>query len=320
MTQIHTDFLRTVFTVTLNPGLDRKLVIPQLQENVVLRAVESRLDWGGKGFNVSRALQALGVPSTALGFVGGATGQLLERGLADLGIATDFVHIQGETRTNTVIAEAHSGRYIKVNEAGPTVTSAELARLRARLTGLATPGSYWVLAGSLPPGVPSTCYGELIAVLRERGARPVLDTSGEALRLGCAAGPFLVKPNQEEAAELLGRPLLTQADQLETVAYFLEQRVELVALSLGAEGLVLGSRNEVVQAVPPAVSVQTVVGVGDALLAGILWALVRGAPLRDVARWGVAAGTAAAREPGVGVGSRASVETIYRQVRVVTLR
>src|SRR4051812_32113885 len=110
-----------IYTLTLNPGLDRTLTVPSLHDNAVLRATNSRLDWGGKGFNVSRALKAMGEESVALGIVGGFTGQMLTKGLADLGIATDFVHIDAETRTNTVIQEPHSGRYIKVNEAGPIV-------------------------------------------------------------------------------------------------------------------------------------------------------------------------------------------------------
>src|SRR6187401_2018965 len=106
-----------IYTLTLNPGLDRTLTVASLHENAVLRATSSRLDWGGKGFNVSRALRALGEENVALGIVGGFTGEMLAKGLADLGIVTDFVRIAAETRTNTVIEEPYSGRFIKVNEA-----------------------------------------------------------------------------------------------------------------------------------------------------------------------------------------------------------
>lgn len=108
-----------LYTITLNPGLDRTLTVPKLHENSVLRASISRLDWGGKGFNVARALQAMGTKSVAMGLVGGFTGQMLTQGLNQLGISTDFIQIAGESRTNTVIEEAESGRYIKVNEPGP---------------------------------------------------------------------------------------------------------------------------------------------------------------------------------------------------------
>ncbi len=163
----------SIYTLTLNPGLDRTLTVPSLHDNAVLRATTSRVDWGGKGLNVSRALHALGEESLALGIVGGFTGQMLTQGLADLGIATDFVQIAGETRTNTVIEETYngvySGRYIKVNEAGPTVDAAALATLRQRIAVHVVSGSYWALCGSLPPGVPPDFYAELITQIQNEG-------------------------------------------------------------------------------------------------------------------------------------------------------
>ena len=193
-----------IYTVTLNPGLDRTLTVPKLHENAVLRATSSRLDWGGKGFNVTRALQALELESIALGMVGGFTGQMLTQGLEQLGITTDFVQIKGESRTNTVIEEMHSGRYIKVNEIGPPVERADLDALRGRILTRVRAGSYWALCGSLPPGADSTFYADLITLIQSQGAFACLDASGEALHRGIESAPFLVKPNAEEAAEYSG--------------------------------------------------------------------------------------------------------------------
>ena len=307
-------FMPTIYTVTLNPGLDRTLAVPDLHENAVLRATSSRLDWGGKGFNVSRALQALGMDTVALGVVGGFTGQMLTKGLADMGIATDFVQVAGETRTNTVIEEAHSGRYIKVNEAGPTVERAALDRLCDRVVTHLTPNSYWAVCGSLPPGVPADFYAELITLIQGGGGIVALDTSGEALRQGVHAAPFLVKPNAEEATELTGIPIHDDATARRVAEYFMDQGATLVALSLAADGLLLAARERSMHIRPPQVTIQTLVGVGDALLAGILYALHHRLPLPDVARWGVAAGTAAAMTPGVGVGTLADVRALVDQM------
>lgn len=305
-----------IYTVTLNPGLDRTLSVPAIQENSVLRATTSRLDWGGKGFNVTRALQALGVESIALGLVGGFTGQMVAQGLADLDITTDFVQIPGETRTNTVIEETSSGRYIKVNEAGPTIKAASLNALRERIRSHLAPGSYWALCGSLPPGAPPELYAHLIKSIQSSGALACLDASGEALRLGLAAAPFLVKPNAEEAAEMTGIAITDVESAWRAAARFLKLGARCVALSLGAEGLLLTNGEQRILARPPQVKVQTLVGVGDALLAGLLYALHQGLPLPDVARWGVAAGTAAAMTPGVGVGTLAEVSALVDQVRL----
>jgi len=311
-----------IVTVTPNPVLDRTLTVPRILFNEVMRATAVQLDWGGKGFNVSRALKALGMDSVAMGFVGGTTGRMLERGLNELGIATDFVHIAGETRTNIVITEGDAERYIKVNEAGPAVRAEELAAFLDRAREKAHPGDIWVLCGSLPPGVPPDFYAQLIVLLRQRGAKAFLDTSGEPLRRGCAARPYLVKPNLIEAEEATGLKIHGPSGawrsqrSIEAAEFFLRQGIELVALSLGADGLLLASKEGRVWARPPRVRAPNPTGAGDALLAGLIWAMVRGRPLEELARWGVAAGTVAAMREGVSVGTRAEVERLYEKVRV----
>ncbi len=300
-----------IVTVTPNPVLDHTLTVPEIAFDTVTRATAVRDDWGGKGFNVSRVLLALGMESLALGFVGGATGQRLAAGLASLGLPTDFVTIAGETRTNVVIAEANSGRYVKVNEAGPTVTPEEIAQFMDKVRQRAAPGNTWALCGSLPPGVPDDFYAQIIGILQPRGIRVLLDTSGTALRLGAEARPFLVKPNADEAAAFTGHPVETRDDALHAARAFLERGITQVALSLGAGGLLLATNDAAVFATPPNVPVKNVTGAGDALLAGLVYAMERTMPLAEQARWGVAAGTASAMHEGVGVVTRASVKQIY---------
>ena len=312
-----------IVTVTPNPALDRTLTVECMQFNEMTRATASRLDWGGKGFNVSRALRALGAESVAMGFVG-ATGQMLECGLKEEGITTDFVQVAGETRTNTVVTDADGGRYIKVNEVGPMVRAAELATFLNQVRERVRPADLWVLSGSLPPGVPPDFYAQLIGLVQAGGARALLDTSGEPLRLGCAAGPYLVKPNVAEAEEVTGREIHSTADRLAAAKFFLRQGTELAALSLGADGLLLASEQSAVWARPPNVQARNPVGAGDALLAGIAWAVAcpesgrreKEMPLEEMARWGVACGKAAAVREGVSVGTRTEVEALYAQVQI----
>ena len=187
-----------IYTVTLNPAVDRELTVPAIEFDSVLRASDWRVDFGGKGFNVSRMLMALGTPSTALGFVGGRSGELLRDGLESLGIQTDFVWVDGETRTNVSIVDGND-RYVKVNEPGPTISPDDQEKLLAQIRRLAQPGDWWVLAGSLPPGISATIYADIIAILHEAEAKAILDTSGAALEHGCGARPFLAKPNDVEA-------------------------------------------------------------------------------------------------------------------------
>lgn len=308
-----------IVTLTPNPVLDRTLTVPHIELDEVLRATSTRLDWGGKGFNVSRALKALGTESVAVAFAGGGTGQMLEQGLHILGIETDFVSVAGETRTNIVVVDQATGRHIKVNEPGPSISAQEHHELLQRIHRRVQPGDLWVMAGSLPPDLPANFYGEVIELLQGRGARAFLDTSGGPLRLGCAARPALIKPNVAEAQEITGQRIDSPHNALSAASHFLQQGIHIVALSMGAEGLVLATAHEAVWAKPPAVQVSNPTGAGDSLLAGIVWALQQGLPLQDVARWGVAAGTASAMRDGVSVGSHAEVEAIYQQTLISVL-
>lgn len=303
-----------IVTVTLNPALDRTLTVESILFNEVLRAAEVRLDWGGKGFNVSRALKALGAESLAMGFTGGATGQLLAQGLNELGIPTAFTPVIGETRTNVVVIEAATGKHVKVNEAGPVIQPQELDGFLEEVRGKASPGDYWVFSGSLPPGAPRDFYANLIQAAQARGARAVLDASGAAFRLGCSAAPYLIKPNLAEAEEVLGIKIEPESGFQAAVDFFLQQGVQFVALSLGAAGLFLASRQQSVLVRPPSVQISNSVGAGDALLAGLLWAFQRGYDLEQAARWGVACGTAAAMQAGVSVGTYAEVEAVYQSL------
>jgi len=305
-----------IITVTPNPVLDRTLTVPAITFDTMTRATAVRDDWGGKGLNVSRVLTALGVESMALGFAGGATGQRLAVEMAALGIPTDFTPIAGETRINVIIAEVNSARYIKVNEAGPTLQPEEIAQFMDTVRRRAAPGDTWALCGSLPPGVPDDFYAQLIGALKARGVRVLLDTSGAALRLGVDVCPFLVKPNAEEAAAFAGHPVHTHEDALNAARAFLECGVAQVALSLGGDGLLLATRDAAIFAIPPDVPVRNVTGAGDALLAGLAYALERGLPLAEQARWGVAAGTASAMHEGVSIVTRESVEQVYTRTTV----
>jgi 1-phosphofructokinase family hexose kinase len=302
-----------IYTVTLNPALDRELTVPELTFDEVLRASAVRIDVGGKGFNVSRMLAALGAESVALGFAGGRTGEALRAGLTRLGIKSDFVSIAGESRTNVSIVSERGERQIKVNEAGPAISADELALLRKQVRGLARPGDWWVLAGSLPPGVPDTCYAELIADIQAGGAAVALDTSGAALRHGCAARPTLIKPNGREMTELTGQPVDSAVEAL-AAAQALEH-IPYVAISLGATGALLSRAGQGWLASPPTIRERNPIGAGDALLAGMVWRLAQGDEL-EALRWGVACGAATASQAGTTVGTQAQVTQLLPQVQL----
>ncbi len=296
-----------LYTLTPNPSVDRSLVIPEIRFNSVLRSEQVRLDFGGKGFNVSRALHTFGIESTAIAWVGGGSGKMLADGLQRLGIQTDFVWMDEETRTNTMMIEQEGDWHIKVNEPGPSISEDAIKQMFQKVEGYAKKGDIWVLSGSLPPDVSEGFYADLIALLKSRGARVYLDSNGAALEKGSQAGPYLVKPNIAEASKIVGFNIGGVEEAKRAALPFLRMGIEYFALTMGEAGLLMASQYEIVYARPPTIHVRNAAGSGDALLAGMLYAQSRDMPLVDVARWAVATGTASVETEGV---SEISIEGI----------
>jgi len=305
-----------IFTVTLNPAVDREMTVDSIAFDTVLRATDWRVDCGGKGFNVARMLKSLGVASVALGFAAGKSGELLSDKLQALGIETDFVWVAGETRTNVSIVSSENGQYVKVNEPGPTITGTDLAQLAKKIEGRAKTGDWWVLAGSLPPGVPPTYYAELISIIQLAGAKVFLDTSGEALRLNCAAKPLLVKPNDEEAEELTGLPVSTPGEIAAAGAAISAMGPVSAVISLGKRGAALVDNGRAWLASSPEIKAANPIGAGDSMVAGIVWGLSHGDSMQNALCKGIACGAATASRKGTSVGSLEQVNQLLQQVKI----
>ena len=259
-------------------------------------------------------LQSLGTSSVALGFAAGKSGELLDDALRLLGIETDFVWIGGETRTNVSIVSVDHAHHVKVNEPGPTVSETDLAKQLQKVRDLARPDDWWVLAGSLPPGVPPAFYAEIISILQSAGARVFLDTSDEALRQSCAAKPFLVKPNAAEAQELTGLPINTPAEIAAVGAAIQAMGPVNVIISLGKQGALLVDGKGAWLAASPEIVERNPIGAGDSMVAGLVWGLSQGHSMPDALRRGIACGAATASQNGTSVGSLAQVNALLTQV------
>ena len=305
-----------IYTLTLNPAVDRELAVEEIVFDTVLRASEWRVDCGGKGFNVARMLQSLGTSSVALGFAAGKSGELLDDTLQSLGIETDFVWVGGETRTNVSIVSTDHAHHVKVNEPGPTVSETDLAKLVQKVRGLARPDDGWVLAGSLPPGAPPTFYAEIITILQSAGARVFLDTSDEALRQSCPVKPFLVKPNAAEAQELTGLPINTPAEIAAVGAAIQAMGPVNVIISLGKQGALLVNGQKAWLAASPEIVEHNPIGAGDSMVAGLVWGLSQGHSMPEALCRGIACGAATASQGGTAVGSLAQVNELLSQVRL----
>ncbi|WP_045748103.1 1-phosphofructokinase [Actinoplanes rectilineatus] len=290
-----------ILTVTLNPSVDRALELDVLVRGEVLRAGDSHIDPGGKGVNVSRALLANGVRSTAVVPAGGAEGDQLVDMLKAEGVDMLAVPIAGRTRSNITLAEP-DGTVTKINEAGPVLSESEFTQICEAVLTAAGSAEWVVLCGSLPPGLPIEAFTGLCERLVTAGVRVAVDSSGPALRAGVAAGAALVKPNREELAEAVGTELVALGDVLAACDKLREAGAGTVLASLGSEGAVLVDDSGVLIGAAPVSVPRSTVGAGDAMLAGFLGAGANGeAALIEGLAWGAAAvSLPGSRMPGPG--------------------
>ncbi|WP_175410747.1 1-phosphofructokinase [Streptomyces sp. TRM64462] len=285
-----------ILTVTPNPSLDRTYEVPALERGEVLRATGERMDPGGKGVNVSRAVAAAGHRTLAVVPLGGAPGALVADLLAQQGIDVSPVTISGHTRSNIAVAEP-DGTLTKINAPGPSLTHGESEALLAAV-GAHAAGAAWVACcGSLPRGLAPTWYADLVTRAHGHGSRVALDTSGPSLLVALRGRPDVVKPNAEELAEAVGRPLATVGDAVKAAEELRAAGAGAVLASLGVDGQLLVSAAGVWygNATVAAGAVRSNVGAGDASLAGFLAAGGEGPEALAAA---VAHGAAAVQLPG----------------------
>lgn len=287
-----------IYTITLNPALDHYMEVGDLRLDDANRIKTERLYAGGKGIDVSRALRRLGGDSMALGFSGGHNGQILVDMLKQEGVTPYFTPIAQQTRRNILLSNMQRGRQTVLHARGPEVTGAEWQSFLAHLRMLDLRDAYVVLGGSLPRGLPTSAYRQIIAQVQSQGARAILDADGPCLREGLKARPFAVKPNVHELRRAMRRPL-TEEKQILDAAIGLQRRgVSIVLVSRGALGLLVVDESESVRAVPPRVRVRSTIGAGDSTVAGFVFAHSSGKGLEDCVRYATAAGTAATLRPG----------------------
>jgi 1-phosphofructokinase/6-phosphofructokinase 2 len=292
-----------IVTLTPNPSIDRAVLIDALRRGEVHRARSSRIDPGGKGVNVSRALAAQGGSTLAVLPSGGPEGHLLEELLDAAGVHHHPVPVRGSVRMNISVLEP-DGTTTKLNEPGPDLSAAEVEALLTTTLDRAagadgSSGADWVVGcGSLPPGAPSDLYAVLVRRVRERGGHVAIDSSGPPFAAAVAARPHLVKPNHEELAELVEHDLPTLGHVRDAARELVAAGIDVVAVSLGGDGALLVTADECVHARATITAPLSTVGAGDCMLAGLLHGLSSGRGPADALALGVTWGAAAVTLPG----------------------
>jgi 1-phosphofructokinase family hexose kinase len=291
-----------IVCVSANPALDVCLRVPRLAAGAVQRAAGVRRLAGGKAAHVALAARALGTPVVLVGWFGGATGERCLQQLAELGLPTLAVPTRCETRQNLEIVD-DEGRSTEVLEPGGPVEREEvelLVNACKRMVDRLGRGNALVLSGSLPPGAPVGLFAEMVAIARRHEVATFVDTSGAALDAALGAGPDWIKPNHEEAGELLGRPIVDARSAIAAARALRAKGALRVIVSRGLHGLVAVDDARAFEVRAPAVAGASSVGCGDATVAGLAVATLRGASTVDVLRLAVACGGANCLAPAPG--------------------
>lgn len=307
--------MEKIVTLTLNPAIDKSTTAKAIVPDKKLRCTAPKFEPGGGGVNVSRALNRLRVPSTAIYLVGGYSGKFYTQLLHEEGVHTLEVPIAAHTRENLIVVDESSNLQYRFGMPGPEIQPAEwtacLNALR-QCAGVA----YIVVSGSVPSGIPDNFFSDLASVAKELNARLIVDTSGEPLRRAVEQGVYLLKPNLGELSMLKGVEELQQHDVVAAAKDIINNGgCEIMVVSMGASGAMLITKDEVLSSPSPTVRKRSTVGAGDSMVAGMVKALAENKPLLEVLQYGIATGTATTINPGTELCWKEDVERLYAQLR-----
>ena len=307
--------MKTIVTLTVNPAIDLAAPVPRVFPNHKLRCGVARRDAGGGGINVSRAIRQLGGESLACYLAGGPSGDMLEKLLDAESLRHRRLPIKEWTRVNFTAAEEETGDQFRFVLPGPELSQDEWERGLEILASIDPVPDFAIASGSLARGVPNDLYARFARTMQQRGARVIIDTSGPPLMEAVRAGVFLIKPSLREMQALTGKNLETEAEQDAAAIKLVEWgQCAAVVVSLGADGVLLASRDGCERFSSPDVEVQSRVGAGDSMVAGIGLALARGESVREAVRFGVAVGAATVMRPGTELCLRQDAERLFRQM------
>lgn len=310
---------KLILTLTVNPALDRIVTVDRLvfeDRAYILSTIETA---GGRGINASRVLTSFGAENTAITTSGKEVGRKFEEQLHQDSFGKQIVKIRRNIRINLTISD-QQGLSVKLNEIGPSLTPLEQDRIVKAVEMLLPNSSWLMLCGSLPPDVDDHLYTKLIRLAESYGVETLLDTDGDPLLYGLDGKPTVVKPNQSEAERLLNTALITRSQLIDAVQRIKTMGPKSVVLSLGSRGVIASTPSEgVLEVMPPPIEAVSPIGAGDALSAAIVWALNKGEPFSEALRWGVAAGTASTKLPGITLANLEQTKAIYPHTQITRI-
>lgn len=308
-----------IITVTLNPAIDRIMRIDNFHPGDLNRVTEVIIRPGGKGINVARVVHQIGQFVLTTGIIGGETGEAIINSLHKKDIKTDFVFSNYLTRQNTKIIEEAGGKETEINEPGRASLD-DFGALEEKLKKYLYNDNIFVLAGSIPEGLSAGTYNDIVKLCKDYSIPVMVDTSGENLREVLKEEPFLIKPNLDEAEEIVGRKLDNKKDIKYTVDFFLDKGIKIVTISMGSQGAVFADANNCFYSKTPQVNISnTTVGAGDSMVAGLAVGLQNNLSLKEMAHYASAVATTYVKMGKVELITADEIEKIKNLIKVNTI-
>ena len=307
-----------IVTFTMNPAIDRTLLVPDFEPGRINHVTDTISDAGGNGVNICRALKVMGTDTMTVGFIAGQNGRFIKDYLSSQNIPYDFVDVPGETRVNIKIVD-RSGVHTDLNSVGFEVSDSDYNRLYERVNAYIRRDNGIVLCGSIPPGFTVERFGQLCELVNSRSCELYLDTSRELLLEGLKHKPVFIKPNLTELEATLGTRFASHEDICRGARELIGLGAQNVAVSLGAEGAIFMNSEQTLFVKAPDVPVIGPVGAGDVMMAGIVHARLNRMDFENIACYAVAAGSASVTVEGTRMAQRRVVLQLYNQTRAVRI-
>lgn len=299
-----------IITITLNPCIDKSSVVPVMKPESKLRCTDVVHEAGGGGINVSKALKKLDVPSVALFPAGGHNGNMLCSLLKESGILFHAVDSKVETRENWIVLEESTNHQFRFTFPGREVIEQTIITLVDHIRSFSP--TYIVASGSLPPGLPDYFYGLIVKTAAAVGAKCIVDTSGPALQALKGKKAYMIKPNIGELCRMLNIERLEKNEVDDAAKQIIRDGfAQVVVVSMGPDGAWLVSEEEEHFVSSPPVEKKSTVGAGDSMVAGITYALQKGANLKEALQWGISCGSAATMNPGTNLFKKEDAEKLF---------
>jgi 6-phosphofructokinase 2 len=304
-----------IITITFSPCIDKSTSVPFLIPEKKLKCTAPKLEPGGGGINVARAIKKLGGEAIAIFPSGGYTGKHFNHILEKENIPCVIIEAINETRENIIVLDEATNNQYRFGMPGTELREAEWNQCLKAVQETEN-AEFVIVSGSLPPGVPQNICAQLAKIAKSKKAKFIVDTTGEALKQAVEEGVYLLKPNLGELSSLAGKKEIG-TDEIKDIAtgFIAKGKCEVIVVSMGAAGALLVTKDIAEIITPPPVTRKSTVGAGDSMVAGIIFYLSQGKNLIEAVQYGVACGTAATMNPGTELCRKKDADRLFALIQ-----